>query len=97
MNYKKGFRNNYKPEYSQPEEKSYYSKKYRISYHAIQRWNERVFGRDELKDEDIKPIINIILGSLDFELTDKLSGTFPFLDNYKIVVKNGVIITVKFA
>ena len=97
MNYKKAFRNNYKPKHKEPKEKSYCSKNYGISFHAIQRWNERVFGRDELKTEDIEPIINIILGSLDFELTDKLNGIFPLLDDYKIVVKNGIIITVKYA
>ena len=66
----------------------------RVSLHCIQRYIERVLGGSE-DTLDGRKVANDILSNLDFELKDGIYGTFEFLDEFTIIIKNGYAITIK--
>ena len=66
----------------------------RVSLHCIQRYIERVLGGSE-ETLDGRKIANDILMNLDFELKDGIYGTFEFLDEFVIIIKNGYAVTIK--
>ena len=99
MNYKKSIKNKNKPYHEKGTSSvSNLAKKYGVSKHAAIRWHERVFGCEprHLTDDELDSIAKVLVGSLDFTLTPELSGIFPLLDNYQVVVRKGIIVTVKY-
>ncbi len=70
-------------------------KKYRVSYHAGQRFLERVLKEVDPNHDEILKGIKMIQKTLAFELSNNVNGTVPFIDNYVAVIYNDVVVTIK--
>ena len=70
--------------------------KYRVSNHAAIRYGQRIIGMDKwIDEEDLDLFAQAIRKELEPCLKDGMNITVPFLDQFKAVIKNGVVVTIK--
>ena len=69
------------------------TKKYKVTYHAAERFLQRVFKQEvTITYEDIIKAAQFIMKSM--VDMPKVDGRHKFLDNHLVVVRNGVVTTV---
>jgi len=67
-----------------------------VSIHCVFRYAQRVLGNHGYLERDTQAeLAECIKGNIDFDIDEDTTGTFPYLDNFKIVVYEGLCITVK--
>ncbi len=70
--------------------------KYGITFHCCLRYAQRILSNNEhLYNSDVESIAKDIKAMLPFDLDEAVNGIYPFIDHYKIVVRNNMCITIK--
>ena len=80
------------------------SEKYRCTYHAAERFLERVFKQEpthltrrnvlRYPYEDIERAAQLIIKSLDVVIRDESEGEYPLFDDYYAIIKSGIVVTI---
>ena len=99
MNYKKSMKNRGAKydDYTKDLHESWLARDYSVSKHAAHRWSERVFKcpTKAIDREELIKIAKCLVGSLDITLDPNVNGVFPLLDEYRAVIRNGIVVTIK--
>ncbi len=66
-----------------------------VSYHAGKRFLERVLDEPEPNHEQVIRAIKIIQKTLAFELTNKVNGAVPFMDDFIAIIHNDIVVTIR--
>lgn len=69
--------------------------KYRVSYHAGKRFLERIFNESEPNYKRIVRAVKMIQKALAFELSNKVNGIVPFMDDYVAIIHNDIVVTIR--
>ena len=84
---------------SEPQERksnTWIAEKYNVTIHCVFRFAQRVLSKYDFLDDSTQEVLaKQIINNLDFKLVPGLSGEFPFMDDYRIIVKDGNAITIK--
>jgi len=74
----------------------YTTLQYGVSNHCILRYAQRVLKYFTYVNGAKKiTLAQSICNNLDFDMSKVVDGTYPFLDNYQIIIRDNVAITIK--